>query len=330
MINIKWTYEKLQEESLKYRTRTEFSIKSGWAYERAHKMGIFEEICAHMPRPGQESKRTKWTFEKMQQEALKYETKIEFKTKSNGAYSAALRRGILKDICSHMVELLHFWTKEEVLEEALKYHHRLEFQIKNKNAYNSATRMGILDRACHHMRTPDRKPRPLKWTLEMLLTEALKYTRRVDFMSYSATAYSTCVKRGILEQTCSHMKKSAISSFPERELMDAIKKIHSSAKTLNCRKIKIEGKPHIRGFDIDIFIPELNMGIEFDGEYYHSFVGLKRTRSHWPDEDLINYHQIKDDYFTSVGIKILHVKEEDYFLYKEACIKLCLEFLSKK
>jgi hypothetical protein len=40
-------------------------------------------------------------------------------------------------------------------------------------------------------------------------------------------------------------------------------------------KVKIKGKPYIHGFDIDIFIPELNIGIEFDGGYYHTFAGLK-------------------------------------------------------
>ncbi len=90
------------------------------------------------------------------------------------------------------------------------------------------------------------------------------------------------------------------------------------------------GKPHIKGFDIDIYIPELRKGIEFDGTYWHSFSGLSRSRIDWPHEDIENYHQIKDKYFLSKGIHAFHVIEEDWIINKEKCIKECLEFLNAK
>lgn len=94
-------------------------------------------------------------------------------------------------------------------------------------------------------------------------------------------------------------------------------------------KVKIEGKPHIKRFEIDIFVPELNKGIEFDGIYWHSIAGLKRSRKHWPLEDLENYHQIKDTYFLGKGIKILHIKEQDWLKNKEECVKKCFQFLDE-
>ena len=49
----------------------------------------------------------------------------------------------------------------------------------------------------------------------------------------------------------------------------------------------------------------------------------------WSDEDIRNYHEIKDSWFASNGIQILHIKEEDWIQDKEACIKKCLDFLFK-
>lgn len=69
------------------------------------------------------------------------------------------------------------------------------------------------------------------------------------------------------------------------------------------------------------------MGIEFDGKYWHSAKGLKRSRKHWPEEDIINYHEIKDNYFLSQGIQILHIKEEDWHINRSLCISQIEQFL---
>ena len=47
----------------------------------------------------------KWTKEKCQEEALKYNHKIDFKKNSKGAYPASLSNGWISEICSHMTPL---------------------------------------------------------------------------------------------------------------------------------------------------------------------------------------------------------------------------------
>ena len=91
--------------------------------------------------------------------------------------------------------------------------------------------------------------------------------------------------------------------------------------------VKIKNRPNIHGFEIDVFVPRLNKGIEYDGSWPHSFEGLKRGRSKWSDDDIQNYHKLKDDWFASKGIKILHIKEKDWKKDKQACIDKCLKFL---
>jgi len=115
----------------------------------------------------------------------------------------------------------------------------------------------------------------------------------------------------------------------EIELFNTVKQLFETVRKLRDRSANIPDKPFIYGFDIDIFVPELNLGIEFDGFYYHSFEYMRKCRGKrkWSDEDIRNYHQIKDDYFLAKGIKILHIKEEDWKTDKQLCIERSFKFL---
>jgi len=278
-------------------------------------------------------KRIRWTNEMLQEEALKFNNKRDFHNNSP-AYKTASFRGILDDICKHMPEVSNFpWSIEELQEEALKYKSRKHFQI-NSNAYQVAQKRKILDQICSHMPkhmdVSGKNHSRFKWTLEKLQIEALKYNNRGDLFLKNLGAYKAAVRLEILDEICKHMNKSHNISKPEQNLFDTIKNIYPKTQILRKRSIKIENKPHIKGFDLDIYIPELRKGIEFDGRYYHSFSGLKRARPSWSDDDIINYHQLKDSYFLSKNIKVIHVKEEDWIKNKQACIDKCLEFLDNK
>ena len=53
---------------------------------------------------------TKWTYEKLAEEARKYETKQEFRAKNSSAYAAAKYRRIIDKVCSHMIPAHVSWT----------------------------------------------------------------------------------------------------------------------------------------------------------------------------------------------------------------------------
>jgi hypothetical protein len=165
------------------------------------------------------------------------------------------------------------------------------------------------------------------WTVESTRLEALKYNTRTEFIENSIGAYEAAVRFDVLNEACSHMKLSRTSSVQEINLFNIIKNKFQTTQKLRDVAVKIDNKPHIRRFEIDIYVPELGKGIEFDGTFYHSFDGLKRSRPKWPEEDVENYHKIKDDYFRSKGIEILHINEVDWIKDKEACVKKCLDFL---
>jgi uncharacterized damage-inducible protein DinB len=264
----------------------------------------------------------KWSLEKLQEEANKFDAPGEFSKKSPSAYVTARTRGVLKQICGHMKRSIKSWTNEMLQEEALKYNSLGNFQKYSHSAYQTAYSRGILKQICSHM-----IQKYVQWTNEMVQEEALKYETYGDFKKNSL-AYDIAIIRKILCQVTKHMKKHGDVSSQEQYLLDKIKDVWPKAQRLRDRKVKIEGKPHITGFDLDIYVPELRKAIEFDGEYWHSEAGLKRSRSHWPQEDINNYHQLKDDHFAIKGIQVLHIKEEDWVTNKEVCIQKCLNFLS--
>lgn len=87
----------------------------------------------------------------IENESLKYNSRNEFKIGNNKAYEAARRKGILDEVCSHMITKHIIWTEEMIREEALKYNTRTEFK-NNSGGYKAAKRRGILDDVCSHMK----------------------------------------------------------------------------------------------------------------------------------------------------------------------------------
>jgi hypothetical protein len=215
-------------------------------------------------------------------------------------------------------------TDEELHLEALKYKTRGDFWKYSGVAAQIACNREIYEKICSHMPPSETEA----YSFEELQKIALKYKTIDEFIEKDNSAFAVACKRHILEAICSHIDRSGGSSGPERELMTIIKESYPSAKKLKDTKVKIKDRPYAHGFEIDIYIPELNLGIEFDGTWYHSFEGLKRSRPEWPDEAISNYHQIKDDWFlSSKGIKILHINGLEWKTKKEQSLLKILQFL---
>lgn len=146
----------------------------------------------------------KWTKERCQEEASKYNSKVDFLRNSNVAYSSAHRRGWLNEICIHMSSFykpVGFWTLEKCIDEAKKYKTRSEFK-KNSAAYRAAQKKNWLDDVCSHMTSV--KKSDGYWTKERCHEEALMYQVRTNFAKGS-TAYKAAQKNGWIDDICSHM-----------------------------------------------------------------------------------------------------------------------------
>jgi hypothetical protein len=88
-------------------------------------------------------------------------------------------------------------------------------------------------------------------------------------------------------------------SIKESELFNFINSIYNKEIVQNYRD----------GLEIDIYLPDLKLGFEFNGLYWHS--------EEWKNK---NYHKDKINYFKEKGIKIMHIWEDDWD-YKNDIIK---------
>lgn len=327
----KWNKNTVELEAKKYDRRSDFQKKSSGAYNFAKRVDILNNICSHML----PSKTEPYTLEELIKAAEPYNTRKEFQIKCGGAYQTARKRGILDEVCPHMPEHVSQsghenprfkWTAVKLQEEALRYRTKNDFATKSSGAYDSARNLGILDDICSHMDVLVRR----RWTLKELEEIAKSFKNKTEFVNKALGAYKRAIKCGILDEICSHMPKRGVVSQSEIDLLKHIREQYPKANT-HRERIKKDSsffKTYRQGFHIDIYIPELRKGIEFDGEYWHSIPGLKRSRADWPEEDLVNYHKIKDEYFKTKNIEILHIKEEDWLKNKQECVNKCFIFLN--
>lgn len=59
-------------------------------------------------------------------------------------------------------------------------------------------------------------------------------------------------------------------------------------------------------YKLDIYLPKINLGIEFNGIWWHS--------DNYKDK---NYHYEKTEYFKKIGIRVFHIWEDDWLLKRE-------------
>ena len=88
----------------------------------------------------------------------------------------------------------------------------------------------------------------------------------------------------------------------ERELLDFIKEIYKGEIIENNRTI-------LNGYEIDVLLPNLNIGFEMNGLHWH-------TEQMGCDE---KYHLMKTELALSKGIQLIHIFEDEWVNKKEIC-----------
>lgn len=106
------------------------------------------------------SKRRLWTKDTITIEAQKYETQVDFKHGSGGAYSAAQRFGMLKQLHSLWkkdTKQRGYWTIEKCEEVAKLCINRRELQKKYAQAYKVLSKNNLLDEFFVNQKDKDAK-----------------------------------------------------------------------------------------------------------------------------------------------------------------------------
>jgi len=151
-----WTYEKLQEEANKYKTREEFSKNSSSAYIISRRRKLLNKLFENHENNGYNENRKVdgyWSTEKLQEEANKYKTRSEFYRESNSAYHIACSKNLINVLFKNHFNKgydnnrVHrgYWTIEKLQKESNKYKTRSEFRKNDFAAYSAAKEKKSLD-----------------------------------------------------------------------------------------------------------------------------------------------------------------------------------------
>lgn len=152
----------------------------------------------------------RWTLSKLRAEAAHFRTRNDFQKNSTNAYTAAYNRGLLDEICAHMVDQRKtkgFWQdKENCRAEALKYMTKTDFQKAAVQAYKVALEEGFLQEICGHM-TAKIKPKGY-WSKTKIKAIADGYLTKKDFREGDGAAYDFASRNGWLDELCIHMQQT--------------------------------------------------------------------------------------------------------------------------
>jgi hypothetical protein len=120
------------------------------------------------------------------------------------------------------------------------------------------------------------------------------------------------------EETKKQMRISAIKRIEnEKGLYKGVSKLEKELVSFireYTDNISLNNNDILSGKEIDIYLPDLNLAIEFNGTYYHSDL-FKKDK---------NYHLNKTKECNSKGINLIHIWDSDW-IYKKDIIKSILK-----
>jgi hypothetical protein len=151
-----WTEATIRAAAAQYRTRSAFYDGNTGAATAAKRLGIYEVVCAHMPKSAWQPPPQVpliWSRERIFEVARKYSQLGDFQRNHGSAYNAARKQGLLLELRSFLAARRPpgYWTAERVMAEAAKYSTRSAFQKSSGAAHGAAKTLNIYESVCAHM-----------------------------------------------------------------------------------------------------------------------------------------------------------------------------------
>lgn len=125
---------------------------------------------------------------------------------------------------------------------------------------------------------------------ELIMEISSKYKSKSDFKMNDNSAYNYARSNGILEEACEHMTIFHYS-LPQLILKNLVENLITKEILYNTRKI-------ISPYEIDIYLPDYNIGFEYNGKYWHN------------NKDTLYRDKVKLELCKSLGIKLFVIIEE--------------------
>lgn len=131
---------------------------------------------------------------------------------------------------------------------------------------------------------------------------------KTKFSSKTLSQSSLELQRNIYDKGLK-LYESKFTSSGHSELMEFLSENNIS--------FRVNDKKILKGVELDVFIEDLGIAIEYNGLLYHSEIYGKKQRG---------FHLNKTKLCTKVGIKLIHIFEDEW-IHKKEIIKLKLKHL---
>jgi hypothetical protein len=179
----------------------------------------------------------------------------------NSEYVIAKKNGWFEDVSKHLRrQLSKPITLDDVNEVISKCKSKKEFYTNHVSHYNKARSLGVLGRDL----TIERRD---SYTIEEIRAITKDIQQRSDFSGNYPAMYTYALRRGWLDDLCVNMKVLVRESKDELELLAWVQSLGLSAEKHYLPKPASQTGHHP---EIDVFIKEKNIGIEYCGIYHHS------------------------------------------------------------
>lgn len=200
----KWTKHEIVKISQNCKTKKDFRENYPGAYQHAFKHNFLNETTQKLVSNYNPSGH--WTKNRIIKEAKKYKYKKDFKTKSRGAYGAAVRLGIIDQITMGFEKRKLYtkrWDKQSILNQMKSYNYMSSFRKDFPGAVLAAQKLGIFDEIKLKMKA---EITPGFWDADRIKDAAQKCKNKTEFLKKYRGAYAAAKRLNIFEDCCAHMK----------------------------------------------------------------------------------------------------------------------------
>jgi len=128
--------------------------------------------------------------------------------------------------------------------------------------------------------------------------------------------YKTSLKRYINNHRCPLCFKNGQVSKSEKRVLKIVKNIYNGIVFENCKNV-IKNPKTNRYLELDIWMPELNKAIEYNGYYYHS------------SPEVIERDKIKMNQCNNLQINLLVIKDVNWKTENEKINSLVKDFIQR-
>lgn len=279
----RWTKEQCVASALRYSRRSDWSKGDQAAYAAAKRAGWFDTCVTHMVGNKQ------WSEAECFSEAKRFSSPGAWKKGSYDSYAAA-RHNKWSEACSaHMNKVNVEWTLDKCKAIAAAYAVCNHWKRGHHNSYSAAYRNNWLEECCAHMDKQE------FISFQECKTNAANFATRSDWRDADKASYRAAQRNKWSELCTEHMGSPHTISSVEGRVFEYVQSICPDA---------VRGERTILGgkFEIDIFVPSLMIGIEFNGLEWHCD---KRNRK-------LDYHQTKTNVAAGKGVTLVHIWSDEW------------------